>query len=289
MTEKSSQLQNFGALVKHYRSYQFGWTQKELAQKADVKLRTLQDIETAQKVHLDYEVVDKLATAFAIKDNDREQFFGAAGLLVQVNPQAEPIQWAKVIFDFYKSVEFPAFAVDELFDVHSVNSYLLELLDVPLNMFSQTFAASPGPNLLRFLFDPAFNARKLYGHYWEEYAQVNVALFRNLARVHLNTERYQSILMALQKMKHFEDLWKRTEQMAVPLPPYLGILTHPKYGALRYWHSGTVQPNLRGEQMFLTFYIPADSASEAAFEQMRSNTHKAAYELNKKKGFARIF
>jgi len=60
---------------------------------------------------------------------EKEEFFNAAGLVTE-RLESEEVEWARVIFEFYKRIDFPGFVVDELSNVHSLNSYMVELLEI---------------------------------------------------------------------------------------------------------------------------------------------------------------
>lgn len=273
----------FSILLKRYRREVRGWTQKELANKSGLKIRTIQDLETAQKAKLEHETVAKLAEAFELNRNAKEEFFGAAGLSV-VTPSPEEVAWQKVIYEFHKRINFPAFVSDELVEVVSVNSYLTTLLGMNLDIVSEALRIYGSFNTIRFFLDPAFGTKKLYGRQWKSYAAINVWFLRTMSRPYLHTARYQKLMSELQEFEEFEELWAASENFVMPEPPYLATIYHQKYGTVSFLHSTAVKPSNRGEQITFLFYHPADAQSERAFAQLRADVPKMAYQLSNTRG-----
>jgi transcriptional regulator with XRE-family HTH domain len=286
----SSVGKGFSILLKRLRREVRGWTQKELAAKSGLKLRTIQDLETAQKANLDHETISYLADAFELEGSAKEEFFKAAGLAV-VSPALDNVEWAKLIYEFYKSMEFPAFVSDELANVNSLNAYMIDLLEMKHDKLAAVVNETGRLNALRFFLDPAFNAKKIYGNQWTDYTTLNAWFLRNLSRPYIHTQQYQIVLLELQQFEDFADIWEASAHVEMPLPPYLGTVHTTKYGTVRFWHSSAVRPNIRGEQMTFLFYHPADPESECAFAQMRAAVPKMAYQFSntKGKGVVRIF
>jgi transcriptional regulator with XRE-family HTH domain len=279
----SSLGKGFSILLKQYRKELRGWTQKELASKSGLKIRTIQDLETAQKAVLDHDTVAKLADAFDLQGSSKESFFGAAGLAI-VTPPFDEVEWGKVIYEFHKSIDFPAFVGDSILQVHSANSYVLELLEVNLDTLSDLIATRGGLNAMYFLFDPVFNAKNLYGQSWKYYATVNVWFLRNMSRPHIYEARFQKLLAELHQFEKFTEIWDETKTLPMPLPPYRGTVHHHKYGMIQYWHSTSVRPNTSGEEMSFLFYHPADTESEQAFARIRANVPKVVYQTSNTRG-----
>jgi transcriptional regulator with XRE-family HTH domain len=275
--------EGFSILLKKYRKELRGWTQKELANKSGLKIRTIQDLETAQKAVLDHDTIAKLADTFDLQGSSKEAFFASAGLAV-VMPPFDEIEWGKVIFEFHKSMEFPAFVGDALMQVHSVNSYLLELLEINLDALANLISTRGGLNAMYFFFDPAFNTRRLYGQTWKSYVTTNVWFLRHMSRPHTYEARFQKLLSELHQFEKFTELWDETKDMRMPLPPYLGVVQHHKYGSIQYWHSTSVKPNTSGEEMSFLFYHPADPQSEQAFTQLRVDVPKVVYQTSNARG-----
>ena len=152
----------FSILLKRYRREVKGWTQQELAHKSGLKIRTIQDLETAQKAKLDHEIIAKLSDAFNLHGSAKEEFFATAGLSL-VAPTQEEVEWRKVIYEFHKKMNFPAFVSDEFTEVISVNSYVATLLGFDLEIISEILHTTGSFNTMRFFLDPVFNTKKLYG------------------------------------------------------------------------------------------------------------------------------
>jgi transcriptional regulator with XRE-family HTH domain len=280
----------FSILLKRLRREERGWKQKELADKSGLKIRTIQDLETDAKAVLDHETISKLADAFELTGAGRDDFFRAAGL-VATSATSQDVAWTTLIQEFYKSMDFPAFVSDELTYVHSLNSYMIELLEINLDTLANVVSMSNEFNAIQFFLDPVFNAKKVYGSHWREYATTNVWFLRNMSRPHIHTTRFQKLFAKLQKLEAFQEMWEAAGQLEMLLPPYLGTVYSTKYGTVRFWHSSAVKPSISGEQMTFLFYHPADADSERAFLAIRTEVPKVAYQCSntRDKGLVRIF
>ena len=273
----------FSILLKHYRREVKGWTQKELANKSGLKIRTIQDLETAQKAKLDHDTIAKLAGAFDLHGNAKEEFFAAAGLSV-VAPTQEEIEWKRVTYEFHKKMNFPAFVSDELTEVISVNSYVASLLGFDLDIISKILHTAGSFNAMRFFLDPVFNTKKLYGRQWKAYTATNARFLRTMSRPYVHTARYQKLMAELQAFEDFKEIWEMSETFAMPEPPYLATIYHQKYGEVSFLHSISAKPATSGEQITFLFYHPADEQSERAFAQIRADVPKMAYQFSNTRG-----
>jgi transcriptional regulator with XRE-family HTH domain len=279
----------FSILLKRYRREIQGWTQQELANKSGLKIRTIQDLETAQKAKLDHEIIAKLSEAFELNGSAKEAFFGAAGLSI-VAPTQQEIEWKRVIYEFHKKMNFPAFVSNELTEVISVNSYIVALLGMNLEIISDILHTSDSFNAIQFFLDPVFNTKKLYGREWKAYTTTNAVFLRTMSRPYIHTVRYQKLMSELQAFDEFEEIWEATEHFIVPEPPYHATIYHPKYGKVSFLHSASVKPSNTGAQITFLFYLPADEPSEQIFAQLRADVPKMAYQLSdtRGKGIVRI-
>jgi transcriptional regulator with XRE-family HTH domain len=188
--DENSYRKGFSVLLRRLRREEQGWKQKELAAKAGLKLRTIQDLETAQKAILDHDTVSKLAVAFGLGGAAQEEFFRAAGLAI-LNPSDDEVQWNIFIYEFHKSIQFPAFVSDDLANIQSLNSYIIELLQMDMEAFADLSCRFGRFNIMHFFLDPIFNAKKLYGSQWSYYTILNAWFLRNLSRPYVHSERYQ--------------------------------------------------------------------------------------------------
>ena len=281
----------FGKLVKNYRKREgVKITQEDLGDLSSISARTIHDIENAQKAVLDYETVEKLASAFELKNHEREDFFRTAGINV---PRSDDIKydWHRAIFDFYKIQELPAFVTDTLGNLHSINSYALTLLNIDLDDDFSALTTPTNPNILRFIFDPAFNAKKLYRSKWREYAEINVWLFRYLSVASGHESKYHQILSELQTFNDFLDIWETIDSYKLPNPPYKITIYNEQYGEAHFTAAQSLLPSTANERMLLIFYVPEDEQTSKVFTNIRKGVPKMAFQVNthQVRYFSRIF
>ena len=267
---------NFGKRVRELREAR-KFSRNQLEGKSGVPERTIIDVENGDKAMLDRKTVSLLAHAFDLTGLSEREFVVAAGL----SPDA-PLSLSEhytLAHRYYEQMDYPALITNSLLDLHSCNTYLLAMLNLPTSLLDTCAYEGGGPNVLRFLFDPAMHAREAWRDSWAEMALWNVYYFRLVSQPHVYEPRYAQLLEALRKLPDFEAIWQAADGMnAMPVPPHTSTL-HGAFGTLRVLHTEAITNEILNNHLRAVLYVPMDDATQRAFVQMRSQTPRQAFQF----------
>jgi transcriptional regulator with XRE-family HTH domain len=283
----------------------------QLELRSGVPQRTILDIENAAKAVLDRKTVILLARAFGLAGIDLREFISVAGLVpdhpldgrVLEGKPDEKLGLERMMRQFYAEAQLPAYSTNALMDLQSCNSYVLALLGLDLALLERTAYEGAGPNVLRFLFDPAFNARQFWGHDWCKIAQWNLRLFRQASMPHLHKPRYAQLMRALQQLPGFEAMWQSSSpESSEPsnspvaiheMPPSFTTAMTAKtaFGLARIMRTEIVWDEIIHHQLRVVLYVPLDHPTNEVFGLVRQQTVKSAIQFGSVEvaRFSRIF
>ena len=253
-------------------------SRRKLQQLSSVPDRTIVDLEHGRKINLDRKTLYLLARALQLDTSQEREFFGVAGLTPDV--PLECPDFYDMIKRFYTEADYPAFILNGLFDVHSCNSYFLALLGPSLQMLNEQAYRGAGPNLLRALFDPIFNARTVWREGWRELALINVCTFRMASQVHLHEPRYAHLLRELRLLPDFAEMWAATASptTACPIPPYISQV-HSAFGPMRILHTEAATTDAIKPYLRACLYVPHDDDATQLLVRLRKQTNKYAIQF----------
>lgn len=267
----------FGELLQRLRK-NAGYTRAKLAERSNVSARTILDIEHGEKAVLDRHTVYQLCEAFTLNEFDRQNFLITAGFDASIDPSSMDI-W-RFSIQLYENTLFPAFILDSMWRLHSINSYFLALCDFSATNLDNLYHGDVGgPHLLRVLFDPHFAIREWAGEMWHDFVLLNCKLFRlNVTSRFREDISYQQIISKLKKLPDFTDIWQQAESLHIlPPPPYF-LKTHTsKFGPATFMMTTLFVPPALVGRITVALHTPADGDSTTVFDQIRSAVPKTAW------------
>ena len=200
---------SFGKRVRELREGR-KLSRNQLESKSGVPERTIIDVENGDKAVLDRKTVSLLAHALGLTGLAEREFVLAAGL----SPDAPLVlsEHYTIAHRYYDQMDYPALITNSLLDLHSCNAYLLAMLNLPTTLLDNcAYKGGGGPNVLRFLFDPAMHAREAWRDSWAGMALWNVYYFRLVSQPHVHEPRYAQLLEALRTLPDFEAMWQAAD------------------------------------------------------------------------------
>ena len=157
----------FGELVAALRQ-DFGWTQFQLAEYAELDDAVISQIERGVKKHFEPEQLFQLVNAFQLTTLERREFLLAASGLDQKQivrqlstGMATDVFNVRRVLDkmveLTEQVRLPAFLADVYGDVIAANNLILSFFRVPLQYLEQADKIPGGYNTVRFNFSKQFS------------------------------------------------------------------------------------------------------------------------------------
>src|SRR5919108_1142479 len=152
----------FGELFAALRQ-DLGWTQFQLAERADIDVAVISQIERGVKKHFEPELLFQLVNAFQLTTLERRDFLLAASGLDQKQIVRQPsATTATDVFDVRKvldkmvelteQVRLPAFLSDVYGDVIAANNIILSFFRLPPEFVSLADRIPAGYSTVRFNF-----------------------------------------------------------------------------------------------------------------------------------------
>lgn len=259
------------------------WTQKRLAERANLPERAIGQIEQGTKMNLEGVVIAQLADALGLTTLERAAFLAAAAE-VEVDLYAaiekRPADVLEELLTAARGIRLPAYVYDSYGNLVAINSSMRALSNLPDDLWETGNASPAGFTVLRYYFVPESPIRSFLGINWTQFAVRLVQHFRATSLKYRHTERFQAIFRDLYQYPLFQDFWARTKYADEDLyQRWDGIIYHhPELGPLSY--IATEATTLTGrEDLFLVTYIPRDQQTMQALETLASrvgtNFHRA--------------
>jgi transcriptional regulator with XRE-family HTH domain len=259
------------------------WTQKRLAERANLPERAIAQIEQGTKMNLDGQVIVQLAEALGLTTMERVAFLHAAAA-VDVDPYGAITKTPADVLDELmaaaRDLRIPAYIYDAYGNLVAINSAMRALAIMPDALWATGHASPAGFNVLRYYFAPESPIRTFLGINWTPFAIRLMQHFRVTTLRYRHTDRFRAIFRDLYQYPLFQDFWARTKYAEEDLyHRWDGIVYHhPELGPLNY--IATEVSTLTGrEELFLVTYISRDRATtetfEALIERVGANLHRA--------------
>lgn len=273
----------FAEMVVGFRARLAQQKERKLSQKALVAYvnellgepilseKTLARIEsdTWVKFANEQRVIEALATAFELSENEKKEFYALAGLVYQSNETRPEMQLETLVKRYLWDTTYPAQVLTPMWDIVAMNN-AISVLYGDTSARIQSMRTEPfDSNLLRILFDPRFDQKKYYidEQRWRLQMLRNIRAFRAVSLKYSQTPRYQKLLKHLHSSEYapFSLLW---QQSLLPDQRYDDeILVEPSTrirtscGIVKFWTLRIPQEYI-GEQFMVFMYMPADTQSE---------------------------
>lgn len=279
----------FGNLVKALREEHFEfvenksgelsyrkWSQPLLAEKASLKLKTVQSIEQGKLVVIDAKTLTKLANALELTTMERKEFFFASlGLDDSAYSQmTSKLELSKVLRTV-GNIHLPAFISDGYGDIVAANMCIIHFLNISPEFIERSLrerAKDPAAvNIMRIICSPESGYHSLVGPNWKILAVRNTHFFRRITLRHRSTERFKAIWRSLMKDRNFQKFWVlASDKEEHSNDSDLQIYSHThslSNKAIQYIASVNHIITDQGEY-HLSTYIPASEQTNTIFSQV---------------------
>jgi transcriptional regulator with XRE-family HTH domain len=235
----------FGKIVAALRKERFdhlqgrAWTQKHLAQAANLSERLVANIERGEKVNLEPEILAGLADAFSLTTLERREFFALAAEVEKdqvVNPTHDPQQIRGQVDEVINGIHLPGFVYDDYFDVVAANHASLVLHGIPSAWVQRLVDEHGAANFMHVIFASDSPMRHSMARNWQALAYGNMSQFRVMSLRHRHTDRFEELFARLSKLPDFLDVWSTAQHAHSDFASRMRIhrYPHPVYGILFY-------------------------------------------------------
>jgi transcriptional regulator with XRE-family HTH domain len=280
----------FGELVAALRQ-DFGWTQFQLAENAELDDAVISQIERGVKRYFEPKLLFQLGNAFQLTTLERREFFLAASGLDQEQIVRQPsAAMATDVFDVGKvrdkmieltgQVRLPAFLSDVYGDVIAANNIILSFFKVPPEYLEQADRIPAAYSTVRFNFGKDLVARSHVVDNWDRFALYSMRTFRECS-LRYRAQPYFKYLMKVFRNQNeyplFGRYWKMVSSNEQDKEATLDSFSyrHNEFGQINYISSSIVAITSFGE-LFLVQYLPLDQKTSQVFEQLAQRAGQAA-------------
>lgn len=212
-------------------------------------------------------VIEALAIAFDLSENEKKEFYALAGLVYQSDEVRPEMQRETLVKRYLWDTTYPAQVLTPMWDIVAMNNAISVLYGNTAARIRRISVQPFASNLLRMLFDPQFAQKQYYGdeQRWRAQMLRNIRAFRAVSLKYSQTPRYTRLLRHMHSAEYapFSLLWQLTpdqgDEDAIPVEPSTRILT--PCGVVKFWTLRIPQEYI-GEQFMVFMYMPADTQSE---------------------------
>ncbi|MGE5252061.1 MAG: helix-turn-helix domain-containing protein [Bacteroidota bacterium] len=214
----------FGALVSSLRE-DIRWTQAELAEKSEVPLGLIKEIEAGRVASLlADDTLIRLADGLRLTTLERREFLLAASGVTDLEIIRPEIDGRASSFDIraflqvmgeqIARVRLPVYVTDVFCDILLVNRCTLEFYQPPEGLLSQAAATIGGFNQIHYVFHRDSNFREMNAdENWDRLAMLNVRHFRRRTLRFRSTSYYSALIRQFLNTRmypYFERCWRRS-------------------------------------------------------------------------------
>jgi transcriptional regulator with XRE-family HTH domain len=270
----------FGKIVAALRKERFdpvqgrGWTQKYLAQSANLSERLVANIERGDKVNLGPDVLSGLADAFSLTTLERREFFALAAEVTRdhaVNPTHDPQQIREQVNTVINGTHLPGFVYDDYFDIVAANHASLILHSIPSEWLQRLAAEHGAANFMHVIFAPDSPMRRSMARSWDTLAYGNMNQFRTMSLRHRHTPRFQALYARLCALPDFYNYWSSTQHASTDFASRMRVhqYPHPAYGILFYAVFAVTSYSAHNH-LHVTALVPLDDKTVETFNAIYS-------------------
>jgi transcriptional regulator with XRE-family HTH domain len=277
----------FGKLVAILRQ-DLGMTQFQLAEKSELAVAVVSQIERGVKRYFDADLLQKMAAALELNLHERQQFYAAAvglddSIPLMADDNAPEVKQANRTFDqmlaLLERIRVPGHIVDVYGDVVAANMIIVGLYQVTPDTIVESQAIPAGFSSLRLLFGGVLQS--VFSEGYDLYLLNSMRSFREFSL------RYRALPYAVQVMNElrnpkkypaFERYWRKAALMDDDKAVNLDVFeySHVHFGTLHYSAVFTVSSTPFGELM-LIYNLPMDKHTTDVFEQLADTVGTSAF------------
>lgn len=273
---------NFGKIVKslrkehiHYHTGRF-WTQKDLAERAHLSAKMVENIEQGRRTNLDGNDLRSLADALKLSTLERREFFAAASELGQVdeNGKDEHGENAAEIFsnrvwNQFSAIQMPGYVTDSLSNIIGINEPMMHFHGISHEILEKACQTDIGCNMLSIFFRPNSPLKAAMSNRWHELAQSHIYQFQFTALRYRYVSRFEKILLQMHHYPEFTQIWQQSRYNAVDTNSMIRVYqyVHVRYGDVHY--ATTVTPIWTPYgSVYFTVFIPCDTHTNVVFSDL---------------------
>lgn len=275
-----NQRTEFGQIVSSLRT-DLGLTQAQLAQKADIDLPIISQIERGVKKHCLPEQLVAIADALELTTFERKQFFLAStgvevgemvrpNLLHSASDTANAEKEIKKVKQVGDLLRVPAFVSDPYYDFVLANPGMMALFHVT-DAYVQSLEPVPHAyNAIHLTFGSNPITRTRMERDWEVFALSTMRAFRELSLRYRARPYFQYLMSKFRnpaEYPFFERFWKMAASLEEDKEANWGFFGYvdSEYGRLTYMAQAVIMITAYGE-LHLTQYQPLDKHTAELFE-----------------------
>ncbi len=189
------------------------WTQKILADQANLSERTIGELERGKKAILDQHTLQKIASALKLNTREQYQFFYAAMNIEQYIPvnKTQQKQILQEAIEDLSTICAPVMIHDNLNFVLAANKAWLRLMEGEscTNFKLQSPASRACElNYMHILLDESLPLKSLYGNNWKKFLSKMIGDFRISSLQYCYKDQYHRLLKSLLKHSFFIEEWQ---------------------------------------------------------------------------------
>lgn len=247
--EKASE---FARLVARFRQ-QRGMSQGQLAQATRLSRTYVYHLETGQRQNPSPHVVQNIARALELQQDERQQLYvaytGLTGNLIETEQfESTLLDLGELARLLVQNTSYPAHSLDRLWYLHSWNEAAITLFDM-----RERLAERAHWHLLEVVFDPQMRRRF---HGWENLARrlVSDFLYNTITITHL--PEFKALWRHLRELPEFQRIAATAYPRGKPAPSFVFQIQHSELGRVTLRTATTVFTGIYSYSM--VSYVPGD-------------------------------
>ncbi|MCB9128455.1 MAG: helix-turn-helix domain-containing protein [Ardenticatenales bacterium] len=261
--------------VEHFNDEMSPWSQRELADAADLPLSVIQNIEQGRRKYLDAEEIDSLGHALNLSAFERREFLSVANAPAKSPPRHAADSHATFddLLSIVRAARTPAYLLDPFCNLVAINGAMIDYSGLSVARLRQLAAQSPnGANALRITFSEATLLRSGNRDRWERAARASIQQFRYTVLRYRGSPYFEQLLEQLHQFSEFRRLWRerRAQGRGLGTESLQIRFEHPAHGEINYATTFSTTFTDDGP-LHLIVYIPLNDPTAQYFAQAASN------------------
>jgi transcriptional regulator with XRE-family HTH domain len=250
------------------------WTQKYLAEKAQLTKKQISDIEQGRFANWAafHDKVVRLSNAFGLNEKQKTDFYAKAGF-VYSSPKA-PIDRTS-LKNFLEEIPYPAMVRNPIWDYIAFNRFHIATFNFTEEVLHRLDSEPElGANNLRMIYDDSFLAQTSVKH--ERWHQEVIETFRLHSFPYIHTKRYQTLIGRLkERYSTFRTMWALFQATGETMPAAAvtprtthSIIRNQVVGEISFMSMRIVSIYVP-DNLLVTVYMPSSPKDEEKFQSLR--------------------
>lgn len=267
----------FGKVVKSLRKEHFDWetnrvwTQKRLADEANLSLDIAEKIEGGKRKILQGEELQQLASALKLSTLERREFFAIAAevdMAEIIKEEANDEANFSHVWHHLASTRQPAYLFSSLYDLVGINAAMMAFHGLTRESLLKMRESDLGCNVLGLLFARNAALRTAMSREWQQIAISNIYQFHFTSLPYRYTKRYGIVTRELRKLPDYSRLSMETRLHSQDYFSQLRDFqyTHHLHGPVHYGVSMTSTLTRCGH-LYLSTFTAYDKQTDGLFDK----------------------